>query len=304
MGPLEVRRATSRTAGRYTRAVAKTPPPPPRFGDLDFEPGIPPEPETQQDPFGEDVPLEEATPESYGSMLGRAIDRATTGAGDDPLGNPALADLSEVSGASYSLEAVETGADSKGEPGGDSDEQPHDPRFGPPLEDQTPGIEPDEPALALDLSPAGPSASGSQDIAPTSLAVAGPSAPVPMEQQALDLLPPPSPSPVAEGRRGFLFDDPIANLLGALAIGLFVAVLPAQQLAKGVVRDRAEPLLVDLEESIDRPLAVRAGELEKPAVIANRIEDGTKQARSRFFMIWLAGGLTIGVGGGLLRRSA
>lgn len=287
-----VRRTTWRGRGRYTRVVAKPPPPPPRYGDLDFEPGIPPEPETSDDPFGEDVPIAEPTPQSYGSMLGRAIDRATEHIGDS-LSNVQLADLAEASGASYSLEAVDTD-------GGSSTDTPReeglDARFGPPIDAETPQVA--EPQLALDLP------AKAQQPAETAIAVAETQQPAVAPPQALDLLPSPSPSPAGPARRGLLLADPIANALAFVAIGFVLALFPAQQLAKGVVRDQAEPHLVDLEESIERPLAVRAGELEKPQAIASRVEEGTSEARSRFFMIWVAGGLAIGVGGGLIRRSA
>lgn len=132
--------------------------------------------------------------------------------------------------------------------------------------------------------------------------------PVLSETPPITLLPPPptigpnrSPSP-APIRMGLFSADRVTNLLAGAAIGLALTIIPAQKLARSHGQELLAQPLLELTDSIEHPLAVDAGLLRKPPVIAAEIEAGRNATRTRYFMIWLLIGLPIGVGLGLAPR--
>jgi hypothetical protein len=148
--------------------------------------------------------------------------------------------------------------------------------------------QPRSSALALDLE------SGSETPPPA----AEPSGP--------SRLPPPpkpvvrySPAPV---RRGLFSIDRPTNLLAGVAVGLLLSMFPAKKLAESYETREVEPLLAELETSVEQTLAVEAGLVERPESVAERIHDGRKHARRRFLMVWLFAGVPIGIGLGLAPR--
>ncbi|MFO7566476.1 MAG: hypothetical protein R6X02_27790 [Enhygromyxa sp.] len=139
-------------------------------------------------------------------------------------------------------------------------------------------------ALALDLDPAEAPAAGA--VSPPKLAPS-----VPLIRQ--------SPAPV---RRGLFAIDRPTNLLAGAAVGLLLSVFPAKKLAESYETREVEPLLTELESSVEQTLAVEAGLVERPESVAARIHDGRKQVRRRFMLVWLLAGLPIGLGLGLAPR--
>jgi hypothetical protein len=153
--------------------------------------------------------------------------------------------------------------------------------------------QPRSSALALDLE-------GSSEAPPPPPAeVSGPN-------RGPNRLPPPpkpaarySPAPV---RRGLFSIDRPTNLLSGVAVGLLLSVFPAKKLAESYETREVEPLLAELETSVEQTLAVEAGLVERPESVAARIHDGRKHARRRFLMVWLFAGVPIGIGLGLAPR--
>jgi hypothetical protein len=134
----------------------------------------------------------------------------------------------------------------------------------------------------------------------------GSEAPPVAEQSGPARLPPPpkpvarySPAPV---RRGLFSIDRPTNLLAGAAVGLLLSMFPAKKLAESYETREVEPLLADLETSVEQTLAVEAGLVERPEAVAARIHDGREKARRRFLMVWLFAGLPIGIGIGLAPR--
>ncbi|HVI00790.1 MAG TPA: hypothetical protein VM869_18865 [Enhygromyxa sp.] len=108
-----------------------------------------------------------------------------------------------------------------------------------------------------------------------------------------------SPAPV---RRGLFSIDRPTNLLAGAAVGLLLTVFPAKKLAESYETRTVEPMLAELEKSVEQTLAVDAGLVESPESVAARIHDGRKHVRRRFLLVWLLVGLPIGVGLGLAPR--
>lgn len=112
-------------------------------------------------------------------------------------------------------------------------------------------------------------------------------------------------SPGVSGERVTLFGpDPVFAFLVAAAIGLLVGVFPASRSAAALYERETADLYTELEHAVDKPLAVRAGDLREPQVIAAEIQDRRAPARSRFFLIWLAVAVPITLALGLIRRPA
>jgi hypothetical protein len=109
----------------------------------------------------------------------------------------------------------------------------------------------------------------------------------------------PSPAPV---RRGLFSSDRVTNLLAGAAVGLLLSLFPAKKLAESFETRQIEPMLAELDKSVAQTLAVEAGLVERPESVAAKIDAGRKQVRRRFMLVWLLGGLPIGVGLGLAPR--
>jgi hypothetical protein len=125
----------------------------------------------------------------------------------------------------------------------------------------------------------------------------------------------PAASPIPTGARpgdghagaervGLLGRDRVAAGLLAAAIALAVAILPALQAARRLLRDDTGALLAELEDVVDRPLAVRAGDVRSPAAIASEIEQAYGAAGARYWTAWLSVAVPLGVVLTLLRRRA
>lgn len=145
---------------------------------------------------------------------------------------------------------------------------------------------PTQPPTALVLELDGPEPSPGRLPEPVKLAPS-----VPMLRQ--------SPAPV---RRGLFSIDRPTSLLAGAAVGLLLTVYPAKKLAESFETREVEPLLLELEKSVEQTLAVEAGLVERPEVVAAKIDDGRKKVRRRFLAVWLLAGLPIGVGLGLAPR--
>jgi hypothetical protein len=150
--------------------------------------------------------------------------------------------------------------------------------------------------LELDFAAAGVEAFKGQSsaVAPTS---PGPLVPASVSPPARRS----SPSPVAE-RRGLLAADRPTAFLLAGAIGLLVGLYPALEASRRLLVDRSDEPLTELVDAVDRPLAVRAGELRSPAVIAGEIEASYDAARGRFWVVWLSIAVPVTLVLGSLRR--
>jgi hypothetical protein len=110
-----------------------------------------------------------------------------------------------------------------------------------------------------------------------------------------------SPSPVRV-RMGLFSADRITNLLAGAAVGLLLTIVPAHKFALSHAKTLLTQPLLELNDSIDHPLAVDAGLLRKPQAIAAEIEVSREAVRSRYFSIWLMAGLPLGLGLGLVPR--
>ena len=150
--------------------------------------------------------------------------------------------------------------------------------------------------LALDLG-------DDEPRAPTASTRDDPSSAPPVKQSAPTYRRPgsrPSPAPL---RRGLFAVDRATNLLVSGAIGLFVMIIPAKKVAESYETREVEPLIAELEASIERPLGVEAGVVEDPESLATKLDAGRRKIRLRYTLIWLLGGLPIGVALGLIPRS-
>ncbi len=106
------------------------------------------------------------------------------------------------------------------------------------------------------------------------------------------------------GKTGLFGADRLTGFLVAGAIGLLVGIYPALQSARGFLANESEDKLSELEDAVDRPLAVRAGEIRAPQEIAAEIERDYDATRSRFWMVWLGVAIPVGLVLGLIRRRA
>lgn len=111
-----------------------------------------------------------------------------------------------------------------------------------------------------------------------------------------------SPSPAPTGPPGLLSSDRLTNILGGVAIGLMLTIIPAKKLAASYEIKQVQPLLAELEGSIAHPLGVEAGLMEAPESIAAKIRTGREDVRRRYLGIWLLAGLPIGLGLGFAPR--
>lgn len=109
-----------------------------------------------------------------------------------------------------------------------------------------------------------------------------------------------SPAPTPTVR--LLGSDPLTVGLLAAAIGLGAGLLPAMRAASKIEHEEIAPKYEEMEVSIQRPLAVRAGKLPAPSEIASSIEERAKAARSRFLITWIAFAAPIGLVLGFLKR--
>jgi hypothetical protein len=109
----------------------------------------------------------------------------------------------------------------------------------------------------------------------------------------------PSPAPL---RMGLVSADRITNTLACVAIGLALAIIPAQKYAQSHAREVLAQPMLELNDAIEHPLAVDAGLMRKPQTIAATIESGRKQVRARFLGFWMGSGLMLGLGLGVVRR--
>lgn len=148
----------------------------------------------------------------------------------------------------------------------------------------------DPPGTFAPASDLGPSLQADFDDLPR------PTAPPPSVASAMT---PASPAPL---RRGLFSIDTPTNFLVAAAIGLAITVIPAKKIAESHQDATVAPLIAELESSVDQPLAVAAGNAEKPAAIRGRIEDANGDTQQRYWLIWLAGGLALGAGLGFVPR--
>lgn len=141
--------------------------------------------------------------------------------------------------------------------------------------------------------------------------VKGQAAPGPESAQPKAALPTPAPRPEPTAPRrapgekiGLFGEDRIFGFLVGGAIGLLVGLYPAMRSAQGMIEEQTRDALAELEDAVDRPLAVRAGEVRAPGEIAADIEREYGPARSRFWVVWLGIAIPVGVGLGLVRRKA
>jgi hypothetical protein len=112
-------------------------------------------------------------------------------------------------------------------------------------------------------------------------------------------------SPAPRGAKTGLFgSDRIMGFLIAAAIGLLLGIFPALQASKSLLRDSTEATIAEMEESVERPLAVRAGKLRSVAHIRSDLDLAYEAARSRFWTVWLGVALPLALGLGLIRRRA
>ncbi|TPV93140.1 MAG: hypothetical protein B7733_22070 [Myxococcales bacterium FL481] len=106
------------------------------------------------------------------------------------------------------------------------------------------------------------------------------------------------------GRRGPCFDDVIASRITGLALGLALALAPAALTTYALADADLEPRLAELKDAIDRPLAVRAGRVRAPQVIAAEIHNAERRVVRRFWLTWLIVGLPLGAALAVVRRPA
>jgi hypothetical protein len=163
---------------------------------------------------------------------------------------------------------------------------------------------PEGPAdLALDFGAAGLDApvKGQSAPGPTSNEPTPPPPTPPASEPAKA----PPPRTRAPGEKIGLFgEDRVFGFLVGGAIGLLVGIYPALQSGKGLVEEETRDAMVELEDAVERPLAVRAGDVRSPGEIAADIERTYGPARSRFWLVWLGIAIPVGAGLGLIRRPA
>jgi hypothetical protein len=111
----------------------------------------------------------------------------------------------------------------------------------------------------------------------------------------------PSPTPVPQ-KTGLFSSDLIINGLVAGLIGLLLGLYPGYESSRRIARDEVEPMLVELEESINAPLDVRAGKLREPKKIAREIGEKEGEVRGRYFTFWLGSAVPLGLLLAFLRR--
>jgi hypothetical protein len=104
----------------------------------------------------------------------------------------------------------------------------------------------------------------------------------------------------AEPRR-LLGTDPVAALFGGLAIGVGVGLVAALVVTRGVTAERVLPLEEELAESLSRASEVERGRLRPPAAVEADLEKTLDESRKRFFLVWLATAIPLGLLLGRLR---
>ena len=168
----------------------------------------------------------------------------------------------------------------------------------------------DEPRLALDLDAAGLDTAphgdaarpGSAPAASPGGASAAPVAAAPRPPWLASQPPEREPwlRPLARPR--LLGSDPLTIALGALAIGVLLGQLPAREVARRYERDHIAPLEVELAQVVERPLAVRAGELRPPQAVQADLEVAYAELATRYWAYWWACALPLALVVGLVPR--
>lgn len=108
--------------------------------------------------------------------------------------------------------------------------------------------------------------------------------------------------PPPMGRPWLLGYDRASSLLLALAIGFGVALVPAFEGVRRLVRDEVTPLEEELAQSVERPLAVRAGKLREPDQIQADLDEKQGALSQRFGLVWIATGAVLGTALAFIRR--
>ena len=167
-----------------------------------------------------------------------------------------------------------------------------------------PGPEPGSD-LQLDFAAAGIDAKKGQAIAgvepgPVPVPESSNSQLVPASSQSLMR----SPGAPATGKIGLFGSDRILGFLAAGAIGLLLALYPALEASRRYLEEESAPSLSELEESVSRPLAVRAGDLRAPNEIVGDLEQIYAGTRSRFWTVWLGVAVPLGLALAFIRRKA
>jgi hypothetical protein len=133
--------------------------------------------------------------------------------------------------------------------------------------------------------------------------VASPPAEEPLRSAAPGLPGQASPAPRPDRVR-LLGEDVVTAALLAAAIGLIAGLLVANESVRRAERDRLEPLRMELEQVVERPLAARAGEIRTSRAVKNDLAAAHDETRKNFFVMWLLTALPIGGGLFLIKRSA
>jgi hypothetical protein len=94
-----------------------------------------------------------------------------------------------------------------------------------------------------------------------------------------------SPAPLFESGP-LLGSDSVTAALAALAIGLVLGLIPAFEVSRRNAANKLPALMEELEESVDRPLAARAGKIRAPKAIVSDAEDIYGDFRMTFLLVW------------------
>lgn len=113
-----------------------------------------------------------------------------------------------------------------------------------------------------------------------------------------------SPDAPATGKVGLFGSDRILGFLAAGAIGLLLALYPALEASRRYLKEESAPSIAQLEESVSRPLAVRAGDLRTPNEITGDLERVYAGTRSRFWTVWFGVAVPLGLALAFIRRKA
>lgn len=166
--------------------------------------------------------------------------------------------------------------------------------------------------LQLDFAAAGisrpsaaaplPAAKPAAPAPPPSASMSGAASTAMVPSPGTSMVGPVSPAPALPEHDSLLGVDRVSAGLIGLAIGLVVGLFPATSMARSMLDDATLDLFTELEQSVDRPLAVRAGELRQPNAIASEIRAAYGPVQNRFYAVWLGVALPFGVVFSLLRR--